>query len=231
MDNICMFPCVLDRYISVMVFWYRIMLPAGASAPKGIPGAGSFLFPDNQYRRGDRRVGFYKRFMDYEQASHRGTETSMLVGGRLAVSDCSQVTDGAVVVVLVSERYIEAHPEYKDKPVVKGYGHRTAPMLFYKKMADSAESEYALPWTKQAVDDCYRRSEMPVDDIDCFETHDCFNSSEYAAISAFGLTEPGKEYEAVENGLIAFGGAKPINHSGGLIGCGHPVGRAARECF
>ena len=36
-----------------------------------------------------------------------------------------------------------------------------------------------------------------VDDIDVFETHDCFTSSEYMAISAFGLTPPGKEYEAV----------------------------------
>ena len=53
-----------------------------------------------------------------------------------------------------------------------------------------------------------------------FETHDCFTSSEYAAISAFGLTEPGKEYEAVEDGTVA----KKINPSGGLIGCGHPVG-------
>ena len=65
---------------------------------------------------------------------------------------------------------------------------------------------------------------MTVDDIDVFETHDCFTSSEYAAISAFGLTEPGKEYEAVDSGLIAFHGNKPINPSGGLIGCGHPVG-------
>ncbi|MBQ6255285.1 MAG: thiolase domain-containing protein, partial [Clostridia bacterium] len=57
-----------------------------------------------------------------------------------------------------------------------------------------------------------------------FETHDCFTSSEYAAISAFGITAPGKEYEAVENGTIGFTGAKPINPSGGLIGAGHPVG-------
>ena len=116
-------------------------------------------------------------------------------------------------------------------PIVKGYGHRTAPMLFEKKMADNKDSEYVLPWTKQAVDDCYRRSGLTVDDIDCFETHDCFTSSEYAAISTFGLTEPGKEYEAVESGLIAFDGGKPINPSGGLIGCGHPVGASGARMF
>ena len=77
----------------------------------------------------------------------------------------------------------------------------------------------------------YRRSGLTVNDIDVFETHDCFTSSEYAAISAFGITEPGKEYEAVENGTIAFNGSKPINPSGGLIGCGHPVGASGARMF
>lgn len=164
-----------------------------------------------------------KWFMSYEQASNRGTNTNPIVGGRLAVSDCSQVTDGAAVVVLCSERFMKERGII-NKPIIKGYGHRTAPMLFEKKMADNAGSDYVLPWTKQAVLDAYRKSELTVNDIDVFETHDCFTSSEYAAISAFGITEPGKEYEAVESGLIAFDGKKPINPSGGLIGCGHPVG-------
>ena len=164
-----------------------------------------------------------KWFMSYDQASVRGTDTNPLVGGRLAISDCSQITDGAAVVVLCSEKYI-AERGYKDKPIIKGYGHRTAPILFEKKMIDNERSEYVLPWTRQTCLDAYKRAGLTVDDIDVFETHDCFTSSEYAAISAFGLTEPGKEYLAVESGLIAFDGEKPINPSGGLIGCGHPVG-------
>ena len=160
-----------------------------------------------------------KWFMNFDQASTRGTNTNPFVGGKLAVSDCSQVTDGAAVVVLCSEQFIQER-EYKNKPIIKGYGHRTAPMLFDKKIADNARSKYVLPWTRQAVLDAYKRAELTVDDIDVFETHDCFTSSEYAAISAFGLTEPGKEYKAVENGEVA----RKINPSGGLIGCGHPVG-------
>jgi len=171
-----------------------------------------------------------KWFMSFEQASTRGTETNPIVGGKLAVSDCSQVTDGAAVVVLCSENFIKERG-IKDKPIIKGYGHRTAPMLFDKKMADNANSEYILPWTRQAVLDAYKRSGLTVDDIDCFETHDCFTSSEYAAISSFGITAPGKEYEAIENGTIAFGGSKPINASGGLIGCGHPVGASGARMF
>ena len=171
-----------------------------------------------------------KWFMSYDQASTRGTDTNPLVGGKLGVSDCSQVTDGAAVVVLCSERFLTERG-YQDKPVIKGYGHRTAPMLFDKKMADNEGSEYILPWTRQACLDAFKRAGLTVDDIDVFETHDCFTSSEYAAISAFGLTNPGHEYEAVESGLISFDGNKPINPSGGLIGCGHPVGASGARMF
>lgn len=171
-----------------------------------------------------------KWFMSFDQACARGTETNPVVGRRLAVSDCSQVTDGAAVVVLVSEEFVKKRG-IKQKPVLKGYGHRVAPMLFDKKIKDGVGSPYILPWTRQTVLDAYRRSGLTVDDIDVFETHDCFTSSEYAAISAFGLTEPEREYEAVEDGLIAFDGKKPINPSGGLIGCGHPVGASGVRMF
>jgi acetyl-CoA C-acetyltransferase len=170
-----------------------------------------------------------KWFMNYKQASTRGTETNPFVGGRLAVSDCSQVTDGAAIVILASESYVKQHG--LNCPVVKGYGHRVAPMLFDKKMKDANNSPYILPWTRQAVVDAYMRSGLTVDDIDFFETHDCFTSSEYAAISAFGITEPGEEYKAIEDGVIAFDGLKPINPSGGLIGCGHPVGATGVRMF
>ena len=175
-----------------------------------------------------------KWFMDYEQASHRGTDSNPFVGGRLAVSDCSQVTDGAALVVLASERYLKER-RIANKPFIKGFGHRTAPLLFTKKMGENNSSPYILPWTRQACLDAYGRSGMTVDDIDVFETHDCFTSSEYAAISAFGLTSPGREFEAIEDGMISFDGAKPINPSGGLIGCGHPVGasgaRMLLDCY
>ena len=68
---------------------------------------------------------------------------------------------------------------------------------------------FILPWTRQAVLDAYNRANLKVTDIDFFETHDCFTSSEYAAISAFGITEPGKEFEAIESRSIMFDGEHP----------------------
>lgn len=97
-------------------------------------------------------------------------------------------------------------------------------MTYTKKVADSKENKYVLPWTRLAVMEAYNRAGLTVDDMDFFETHDCFTSSEYAAVSAFGIAEPGKEYEVIEKGVTEMTGSKPINPSGGLIGCGHPVG-------
>lgn len=173
-----------------------------------------------------------KWFMNYDQASQRGTETNSLIGGRIAISDCSQVTDGAAVVVLASEKVLERLGISKENaPFVKGYGHRVAPMLFEEKILDGKGRRYILPWTRKAIEDAYQRAELTIDDMDFFETHDCFSSSEYVAISAFGITEPGEEYKAIADGRIAFGGEKPINPSGGLIGCGHPVGASGCRMF
>lgn len=189
---------------------------------------------DKNYRNAKRNplAQTRKWFMDEKQANTRNSSTNPIVGGRLATSDCSQITDGAAVVFLANEEFLEKHGKKPDDyPYVKGYGHRVAPMIFEKKMQESSDNEYILPWTRQAVLDAYRRSNLSVEDIDVFETHDCFTSSEYAAISAFGITSPGREYEAIEAGDTGFDGRFPVNPSGGLIGCGHPVGASGVRMF
>lgn len=168
-------------------------------------------------------------FMNREHADARGGSFNMAVGGRLCITDCSQVTDGAAVVVLANKNYAEEFAKKKGTklsayPKIKGWGHRVAPITFEAKVAESKGEKWILPWTRQTVKDAYDRAGMGTKDIDVFETHDCFTSSEYAAISAFGISQPGKEHEAIEDGVIAFDGKKPINTSGGLIGAGHPVG-------
>lgn len=174
-------------------------------------------------------------YMSKEQACSRGTSTNSIVGGRLAISDCSQVTDGAALLVLASPEYAKEFSKRTGRPlnkmaVIKGWGHRVAPLTFTAKMEESKNSPYLLPWTRQAVVDAYKRAKLDVDKIDVIETHDCFTSSEYASISAFGLTAPGEEYQAIEDGVIDFEGNAngkrkvSVNPSGGLIGAGHPVG-------
>ncbi|MCB1166416.1 MAG: thiolase domain-containing protein, partial [Leptospiraceae bacterium] len=162
-------------------------------------------------------------------AKTRGGDFNAEVGGVLAITDCSQVTDGAALLVIANPSYAKDFASRKGKKLadyamIKGWGHRVAPILFDKKMEESKEDPYLLPWTRKAVTEAYNRAGLDINKIDVIETHDCFTSSEYAAISAFGLTGPGEEYKAIEDGNIDHSGKKPINPSGGLIGAGHPVG-------
>lgn len=177
---------------------------------------------ENAKRNGNAQTR--KWFMNEKNANDRGSKTNNFIGGMLAISDCSQVTDGAACVILCSEKFINDNKIDRELPYIKAHNCRVAPFEFKDKIEDSKDSEYVLKWTRQAVLDSYKQADLTINDMDFIETHDCFTSSEYMAISALGITEPGKEYEAIENHLIDFDGRFPINASGGLIGCGHPVG-------
>ncbi|MFC7462827.1 thiolase C-terminal domain-containing protein, partial [Hydrogenophaga defluvii] len=88
-----------------------------------------------------------------------------------------------------------------------------------------ANEAYVFPHLRQALEDAWKRAGVEgVQDMDGIETHDCFTTTEYVAIDHLGLTAPGQSWRAVEDGTIEPGGKCPINMSGGLIGCGHPVG-------
>jgi acetyl-CoA C-acetyltransferase len=152
------------------------------------------------------------------------------VAGPLRKQDCSRITDGSAAVVLATTRFAQDWARHRnvslaDVPRVLGWGHRTGTMLLEDKLAASRDAEYVFPHLRQAILDAYRRAGCsgPAD-LDAVETHDCFSISEYAAIDHFGITPPGKSWQAVEDGLIEPDGALPINPSGGLLGLGHPVG-------
>ena len=168
-------------------------------------------------------------FMSLDHACQKGRYNST-VTGRIKVTDCSQVTDGAVCLYLASEKFAAQYAkrcglDLNKIPRIRGWGHTTAPMEFAAKIEDSQDNPYILPWTRKAITDAFARAGIKdCWDLDVIETHDCFTTSEYMAIDHFGLTEPGKSWQAIEEGVIETGGKLPINPSGGLIGAGHPVG-------
>jgi len=168
-------------------------------------------------------------FMSNKHAQLRNDSYNFSIGGRLCTSDCSQITDGAAMLVLSSKQYAKQYAKKRSIKTnkiskIKGMGFTVAPITFAEKISQATGMRHILPWTKEAVDDAYTMSKLTIKNIDVIETHDCFTSSEYACISAFRLCKPGREYEVVESGMIDFNGKKPINPSGGLIGAGHPVG-------
>jgi acetyl-CoA C-acetyltransferase len=168
-------------------------------------------------------------YMNKDHALVR-TEDNAAVGGRIRISDCSQVTDGAVTVFLASRAYAERYARGRGLrldqiPRIKGWGHHTARLRFADKIAESEKSPYVLPHVRATVTDAWKRAGIAdVNGVDGIETHDCFTTSEYMAIDHFGITAPGESWKAVEAGWLEIDGRHPINPSGGLIGAGHPVG-------
>ncbi|KRC91846.1 acetyl-CoA acetyltransferase [Terrabacter sp. Root85] len=147
-----------------------------------------------------------------------------VVEGRIRRYDCSQVTDGAAGVVLVSDAWLRDHPGRRPVARIEGWGHRTVGLGLRQKLDRDRDELYVLPHVRRAVTDAFDRSHVTLEDLDGFEVHDCFTPTEYLAIDHIGLTGPGESWKAVEDGSIALGGRLPINPSGGLIGGGHPVG-------
>jgi len=144
--------------------------------------------------------------------------------------DCGQITDGACAVILASARFAQAHAQRTGQQLqamarIAGWGHRNAGIRLLDKFERSEGQTYVFPHLRQALEDAWRRAGVAgVQAMDGIETHDCFTTTEYVAIDHLGLTAPGQSWQAVEDGVIAPGGSCPINMSGGLIGCGHPVG-------
>jgi acetyl-CoA C-acetyltransferase len=165
-----------------------------------------------------------------ESHAQQESKFNTVIGGRIKVSDCSQVTDGSVALFLASEKFASAWAkrngkQLSDIPRILGWGHHTAPLEFATKVAESRDNAYVLPHTRQAILDAFKRAEIAsAASLSGIETHDCFTTSEYMAIDHFGITKPGESWKAVEEGVIELGGKLPINPSGGLIGAGHPVG-------
>jgi acetyl-CoA C-acetyltransferase len=54
--------------------------------------------------------------------------------------------------------------------------------------------------------------------------HDCFTIAEICAIEDLGFCRKGEGGRLTMEGVTALGGDLPVNTSGGLKACGHPVG-------
>lgn len=156
-------------------------------------------------------------------------EANPVVEGRIRKSDCGQVTDGASVIFLASPRRAADYAAKRGLSLnqlsrISGWGHRSAPISYASKVAASRGGGYVFPQVHRAAEEARARAGIALDAVSAFEVHDCFTTTEYMAIEHLGLTPPGEAWKAIEAGTIEIGSRHPINPSGGLIGCGHPVG-------
>lgn len=142
---------------------------------------------------------------------------SIMVADPLHIFDCSPITDGAAALVLAPAE--EAH-KYTDTPIyIKGSGQASDTIALHDRR-DITTLDASVYAAKRAYD----MAGIGPDDIDVAEVHDCFTIAEICAIEDLGFVEKGQGGRFVEEGNTAIGGKIPVNTSGGLKACGHPVG-------
>ena len=176
---------------------------------------------------------------------------SEMVSYPLTREQICTMSDGAATVILASE---ERAKELSDNPVlIKGVGCGTDTMRLadrpfgkvllmpHEKASDYADLEYpgvhSFRAGRAAGMEAFGHAgiENPKKDLDFIELHDAYSSSEIQTYEDLGLCKYGEGYDFVERGdpflkgvdygfEVPRAGAIPVNPSGGLIACGHPVG-------
>lgn len=143
--------------------------------------------------------------------------TSPKISDPLKLLDCSPISDGAAAAVLVSEK------------LMKKLGSKSVFIIGSGQASDSLslkdrEDLTSLKASGLAVNDAYRMAGLEAKDIDLVEVHDCFTIAEILALEDLGFYQKGEGFVAEKNGEVKLGGKRPVNLSGGLKACGHPVG-------
>jgi acetyl-CoA C-acetyltransferase len=59
------------------------------------------------------------------------------------------------------------------------------------------------------------------------EVHECFTITEIINYEDLGFAAPGQGHRLATEGVTRLGGSLPVNTSGGLKSCGHPVGASS----
>jgi acetyl-CoA C-acetyltransferase len=176
---------------------------------------------------------------------------SPMVATPLTMEDICTMSDGAAVCVLASEELAE---KVCDRPVkITGVGsgsdamrmadrpHGKVILLPHEREADYRRLKYpgvhSFRGGRMAAKLAYEMAGIsnPQEELSFIELHDAYTSSEIQTYEDLGLCKYGEGGRFVESGVpfmpgVDYGlelpeqGGLPVNPSGGLLACGHPVG-------
>ncbi|MBI4495530.1 MAG: thiolase family protein [Deltaproteobacteria bacterium] len=135
---------------------------------------------------------------------------SKWVSDPLRTFDCAPITDGAVAVVLTSDRRLIR---------VSGLGHATDTLAVRHR-----DSLTSFKSTRLAAKYAYEMAKVNPGEVSLAEVHDAFTTFEVIGTEDLGFFPPKQGWKAVEEGATGLKGKMPINPSGGLKARGHPVG-------
>jgi len=126
------------------------------------------------------------------------------------IFDSSPISDGAAAVVLSSEN--------NGVEIIASQSSTDTVDLSQRNSFTEIEA------TKTASQKAYQEAGIEPKDLDILEVHDCFTIAEIMAMEDLGLCKKGNGGQFIESGATMLGGKTPVNTSGGLKACGHPVG-------
>ena len=142
---------------------------------------------------------------------------SKYVATPLKLFDCAPITDGAAALVLMP---LEKAKKYVEQPIEIVASAQASDTLALHSRA----SMTSLRATQAAAKKAYETAKVSPKDIDVVEVHDCFTIAEIMAIEDLGFFKKGEGGKASLEGKTALTAEISVNTSGGLKGCGHPVG-------
>jgi len=155
------------------------------------------------------------------------TEKQVLASAPVAeplnVLDCTPTTDGAAAVIVTSRRWAEEHA--RQYALIEGIGTATNGG-YYNAFFRSDNDFLGFSVTRTAAQSAYAQAGIvdPLSEIDVVECHDCFTITEVVNTEDLGLFPRGKGGAALLEGRTRHDGDMPVNVSGGLQSCGHPIG-------
>jgi acetyl-CoA C-acetyltransferase len=144
----------------------------------------------------------------------------VMVNDPLTRSQCCPRTDGASAVILMSEDWVRQYNI--DSPIwVKGSAMGSHfgggdPSYPPGISTDAEVSRKVFKMAGVEPKDFYERG--------FGECHDCFSISELVHYEDFGFCKKGEGEKLINDGIVEIDGDLPINPSGGLLSCGHPLG-------
>lgn len=145
---------------------------------------------------------------------------SAKISDPLKLLDCSPISDGAAAVVLTASSGNMVTGSKQAIHIVSS-AVATDTLGVAERM-----SLTELASTRLASEKAFAQAGIGPKDIDVAEVHDCFTIAEILAMEDIGFFRKGEAADAIASQQTTLGKTKGIvvNTSGGLKGCGHPVG-------
>ena len=157
-----------------------------------------------------------------KEISAAAISKSALVADPLRLLDCSPITDGAAAIILSTKR------ESGVRLAASQIGTEAL------SLTDRA-SITSFTSTKTAFANALSEADWKRRDIDSIELHDCFSIASLIHLEDMGFASEGDAIQLFKQGDTDIDGTCPVNMSGGLKACGHPIGatgvKQVLDCF